>query len=103
MKIVKQCVQYLKTKFSKFDGKTYDHAKDNLRLKTQLARVLSVMYDNQWKTLGEISAVTKDPQASISARLRDLRKQKFGGYVIERRNRGLATDGLFEYKLSTLN
>lgn len=35
--------------------------------------------------------------ASISARLRDLRKPKFGGYVVERRRR---TVGTWEYRVS---
>jgi DNA-binding IclR family transcriptional regulator len=48
---------------------------------TQLARVQRLMLDNQWRTLDQIAAETGDPPASVSARLRDLRRQ---GYVIER-------------------
>ena len=40
-----------------------------------------------------------EPQASISARLRDLRKPRNGGYVIERRRRGEAAKGIFEYRM----
>ncbi len=100
MKFAKNCIEYIKAKVFKFDGKTYNPKHDAFRLKTQLGRVLDVMECGEWKTLGEIAKVTCDPQASISARLRDLRKPKFGSYVIDRRNRGPKEDGLFEYKLS---
>jgi hypothetical protein len=36
------------------------------------------------------------PLPSLSARLRDLRKQQYGGYRVERRSRGR---GLFEYRV----
>jgi hypothetical protein len=54
------------------------------------------MADGDWRTLHEISARTSDPLQSISARLRDFRKQKFGGHTLERRN---ISGGLFEYRL----
>lgn len=54
------------------------------------------MKDGSWHTLPEIAAGTGDPEASISARLRDLRKPRFGSYVVDRRRR---SQGLFEYRL----
>jgi len=42
------------------------------------------MADGRWHTLREISGQTGDPEASISARLRDLRKRKFGGHSVLR-------------------
>jgi hypothetical protein len=54
-----------------FDGETYDEALDEDRLKTQLARVRALMWDQRWRTLDDISRATGDPQASVSARLRD--------------------------------
>lgn len=83
----------------RFDGHTYDPAFDQDRLVRQLGRVWAVMQDHGWRTLGEIETATGDPQASISARIRDLRKTRFGGYVIERRRRGDPSDSLFEYRL----
>ena len=86
-----------------FDGKTYDPALDKDRLKKQLGRVYDVMNDGWWMTLLEIQDWSRtrhntfDPEASISARLRDLRKPKFGGYNIERRRR---TNGTWEYRLT---
>lgn len=82
-----------------FDGATYERPRDHGRLSAQLQRVLTVMHDGQWRTLVQIQALTDAPQASISARLRDLRKPKFGGFVVERR---YLKDGLHEYRLQRL-
>jgi len=80
------------------DGKTYDHARDAKRLTRQHARVLDFMLDGQWHTLTDISARTGDPEASVSARLRDLRKARFGSHIIERE---YVEQGLFRYRLVT--
>jgi hypothetical protein len=78
-----------------FDGETYVHERDHDRLNAQLARVHAVMRDHQWHTLDGVATVTGDPPASVSARLRDLRKNKFGGLAIERR---YVSAGLWEYR-----
>jgi len=83
----------------RFDGATYDPEFDEERLRTQLIRVFGLMRDSKWRTLAEVSRTTGDPQASISARLRDLRKEKFGGHTVNRRSRGERKRGLFEYQL----
>jgi hypothetical protein len=83
-----------------FDGETYEAALDRDRLRRQLERVLRVMADHDWHTLHEIAAVTGgDPEASVSARLRDLRKERFGSRLVSRRRRGYELAGLFEYRL----
>lgn len=82
-----------------FDGSTYDPGQDRDRLRRQLERVLLLMRDAQWRTLFEISAETGDPLQSVSARLRDLRKKKFGKHTVLRRRRGPEKRGLFEYSL----
>lgn len=71
---------------------------DHARLTGQLRRVWDVMVDEEWHTLPEIGAKTKDPEASISAQLRHLRKAPFGGHTVARRRR----DGsaLYEYRLT---
>ena len=61
-----------------------------------LIRVWSVMRDGGRHTLAEISKVTKDPEASVSARLRDLRKPQFGGHTVERRQ---MINGKFLYRV----
>lgn len=84
-----------------FDGKTYEAPLDYERLGRQLLAVLSVVKDGRWRTLSEVAAETGEPEASISARLRDLRKEKFGGHTVERRRRGEEKRGLFEYRLGS--
>lgn len=84
-----------------FGGATFDRDLDGLRLTNQLERVKWLMLDGKWRTLREIEIETGDPQASISTRLRDLRKPRFGSFIIERRRRGEPKQGLFEYRLLT--
>lgn len=81
---------------ARFDGATYDHEVDGPRLNLQLQRVYDVMKDGKWRTLSEIGDVTGYPEASVSARIRDFRKSKWGGYRVERRRE---TPGLWKYKL----
>src|SRR5262245_55639165 len=74
-------------------GATYDSTRDFVRLHGQLLRTWNVMLDRRWHTLGEIARHTsvlrndggRDSEAAVSARLRDLRKAKFGGHVLEAR------------------
>ncbi len=82
-----------------FDGKTYEPEYDKVRLNKQASRVWMQVASGRWLTLREIEDATGDPQASISARLRDFRKDRFGGHSIERRRRGEAKQGLWEYRL----
>lgn len=81
-----------------FDGETYDPAQDHERLGAQALRVWSVISDGEWRTLAEIEHLTGDPQASISARLRDFRKHQFGDHTIQRRRRETGR-GLWEYRV----
>lgn len=81
------------------DGSTYDAKFDADRLGDQSRRVWELMRDGNWRTLREISVAVCSPEASVSARLRDLRKPRWGGWVVERRRRGEAERGLFEYRV----
>jgi hypothetical protein len=80
-----------------FGGATYDEKRDGDRLKKQLAAVRSIMLRNGWMTLEAISEQTGAPQASVSARIRDLRKSQFGGYTIERE---YVSKGLWRYRIA---
>jgi len=80
----------------RFDGDTYDPAKDEHRLRTELGRVWTVMSDGKWHTLAELEWRTEGSQAGVSARLRDLRKHRFGGYLVDRKR---IVGGLYEYRL----
>lgn len=82
-----------------FDGQTYEPVRDSKRLGRQLSAVLTLMRDGHWRTLYEIREATGEgSEAAISARLRDLRKARFGGYQVNRRRRGLG--GTFEYQVA---
>lgn len=93
---------------TRFDGTTYEPTLDGERLGTQLARVFGIMCEartsDQWLTLEQIARLilgrwgVKASEASVSARLRDLRKERYGGHKVHRR-RVKGADGLFEYQL----
>lgn len=79
-----------------FDGKTYNPVLDHTRLTNQLARVQAVLSDGKWISLRELSLLAESPESSCSARLRDLRKDKFGGHAVHRKRQ---SGGLFLYRL----
>jgi len=80
-------------------GRVYDHKFDFTRLKKQRHRVWAVMISHEWVTLSEISNKTGDPEASISASLRDFRKPQYGSHSVMKIPRGSRQRGLWEYKL----
>ena len=80
-----------------FDGETYVAARDKARLTEQLGRVRWLMLDGEPRTLSQIREVTGDNEVSISARLRDLRKAKFGGHIVERNH---ISNGLYTYQIN---
>lgn len=84
-----------------FDGRTYNKKLDRSRLTGQWLLVFDLMKDGAWRTLREIADRTGCPEASVSARLRDFRKAKFGGHAVDRRRRGIWTDGVWEYQVKT--
>jgi len=80
----------------RFNGSDYDPLKDNTRLTGQILRIFNLMKDGEWRTLADIEQKTGDPQASISAQLRHLRKARFGGFKVIKSN---LSGGLFRYKV----
>jgi hypothetical protein len=80
----------------RFDGATFDVERDSDRLHGLLDRVRIFMGGGEWRTLAEIADACRGTEASVSARLRDLRKQKFGAHTVERRYVG---NGVFAYRL----
>jgi hypothetical protein len=84
----------------KFDGKPFDVEIDAERLGHQLETIRIYMLGrSDWRSLLEIERDTGVLTASAGARLRDLRKQKFGGYEVARRRRD---GGTFEYRVENL-
>ena len=82
-----------------YDGESYRPHLDRRRLSAQHQRVWGVMMDGQFRTLREIAELTGDPEASVSARLRDFRKPRFGAHGVARRRRGDGARGVYEYQL----
>ena len=79
-----------------FDGKTYNRGLDHTRLSTLLERVHAVMSDGEWHRLSELAGRCGGSECSVSARIRDLRKEKFGAHhIISERVR----DGIWQYRL----
>lgn len=81
---------------ARFNGPEYDPARDNGRLTKQIGRVYVAAFGETWYTIAELAAKTGDPENSVSAQLRHLRKPRFGGYTVERRSR---RGPLFEYRV----
>lgn len=79
-----------------FDGATYEPEQDQGRLRRQLEAVKRVMQGGEWRTLAEIALLAGCPEASASARLRDLRKPKFGAWTVERQR---VSGGLYRYRV----
>lgn len=79
------------------DGETFERTRDDRRLDTLAARVHAFMSDGQWHTLAEIRAACGGTEASCSARVRDLRKKKFGGWHVSHSHCG---KGLWKYRLA---
>jgi hypothetical protein len=86
-----------------FDGKTYNREVDQDRLWSALNAVKDLMADGEWRTLQQIrTSLSKKysksvSESGVSARLRDLRKLRFGGFDMQSRRR--EGGPLWEYKL----
>lgn len=79
----------------RFDGATYSAAHDCDRLSGQLLAVFQATADHRWHTLSHLARVADASEASVSARLRDLRKERFGAWTIERKR---VDGGLYVYR-----
>lgn len=85
----------------RFDGKTYEKDRDQVRLSGQLGKVYDLMRDGEWRTLRQIrDVIGSASETSVSARLRDLRKRRFGSHQVARKE-APGMKGLFLYRLGT--
>ncbi|HEX6038881.1 hypothetical protein [Longimicrobium sp.] len=58
------------------------------------------MADGKWRTVPELAVLAGCTEAGASARLRDLRKPKFGRFTVERRPIApVWTPRLYEYRV----
>lgn len=79
-----------------FDGATYCPKHDEARLGRQMQAVKDYMLSHEWVTLPQLHAAIGGSEAGLSARLRDLRKPRFGGYTVDRKR---IEGGLFAYRV----
>src|SRR4051812_11827688 len=61
-----------------FDGVSYEPEHDGERLTGLLGRVYHTLTSGQWYTLSALVETCGGSEAGVSARLRDLRKRRFG-------------------------
>ena len=77
----------------KFDGSAPGVTETRER---QISAVWWIMKDGAWHTLPQIARKVNCPMQSVSARLRDMRKKRYGSHIIERE---YLYDGLWRYRL----
>lgn len=82
-----------------FDGRTYDRNRDRARLNSQLLTVRHAMLNpaGKWWKLADLARQLNFPEGSVSARIRDLRKVKFGRWQVE--SRRTPSGGTWEYRV----
>jgi hypothetical protein len=81
-----------------FDGATYNPALDLQRLERQMGRVFEHLSDGQWHTLSSVRDFAGGSENGVAARIRDLRKAKFGSWIVDR-ERDTNRKGLHHYRL----
>lgn len=80
----------------RFDSGIELQPEDHVRLHGQIERVRQVMSDGEFRTVTTLRHAiwqrfgVLDPEPSLSAQLRNLRKSKHGGYDVERKRVGNA-------------
>lgn len=74
---------------------------DTPRLAGQLAKVFELMRDGRFRTLTQIAEATGCLETSAGARLRDLRKFRFGAHNVLSRQALGSPPGVREYRLIT--
>lgn len=65
-------------------------------LPNQIERIFHLMKDGTFRSLDEIHRITGDSTASISAQLRNLKKERFGRHTL---NKVYCGEGLWKYQI----
>jgi len=86
----------IKDELPLFGGSTFVYERDADRLKSQMKVIRAAMSDGAWHTLAELAERSGYPEASISARIRDLRKPRWGGFEVQRE---FVRRGLWRYRM----
>lgn len=80
-----------------FDGRSFVASRDQVRLWGQLEATRVVLLDHQWHTLAEIAKRVNGSEAGVSARIRDLRKARWGSHTIDRQ---YVDAGIWKYRMA---
>lgn len=81
----------------RFDGQTIDEDDGApARLTGQALRVWDCVKDGSWWTLATLATAARGSEAAVSARLRDLRKPRWGAHTVEREHLGA---GVWRYRV----
>jgi hypothetical protein len=76
-------------KHHSFDADCFGYTVDYRELKGQIKAVFDLMKDGEYRTLELIGEeIGKTALRSIGASLRNLRRPRYGGYIVERRGKG---------------
>ena len=83
-----------------FDGPDATDLGDRVRLSRQHWRVWHYVLaqKGRWLRLVEIAGALDLPEQSVSARLRDFRKERFGAHTVDRRRS--REPGVYEYRVT---
>lgn len=93
------------TQTQQFGGETYNEQRDGERLTSQLDAVRHILSDGQVWTLyaiatqAELILGRRVSTPGVSARIRDLRKEKFGGLNIEKLSPTTTAPGVWRYQM----
>lgn len=82
---------------SLFDGPAIERS-DVPRLSGQLKKVYELMKDGGWFTIRQVARHVGCCEVSAASRMRDLRKERFGGHRVKRK-RDQSRPGVFRYRL----
>jgi hypothetical protein len=85
--------------YEEYEGEVFDHTLPHARdLDNGLlqSRVFDYMSSGEWHTLADISFACAGSEASVSARLRDFRKEKYGAHRVDRKHVG---NRVYKYRL----
>lgn len=78
---------------------TIDPQLDGARLRSLQQRVLTLMADGAWRTLGEIRMAVGGSELESRRAFETHVGSAFGGHCVERRRRGSPRAGLSEYRI----
>lgn len=81
------------------DGITFEKEHDRKRLDRHRDLIFKFMSDGLWHTPASICEALGTDWASSGARLRDLRKPKFGGWDVQRKRSGDPDSGCWIYRM----